>query len=118
MAISSSLVGCNLMLTATHGSPWKFILVVSLVSHSFWIHCYREFTLDKFIGKSKVCPKAKFFAWTAVLNRINTSLLLQIWRPKSVTSLDICVMCMSNSESFIRFLQCLIAFFFFVVWVV
>ena len=68
---------------------------------------FMEFRFFKFIWKSCVPVRVKFFAWSLSLEKINTTDVLQHKRPFLCLYPDQCVMCKQDSESISHlFLQC------------
>ena len=68
---------------------------------------FLEFRFYKFIWKSCVPIRVKFFAWSLSLEKINTSDVLQHKRPFQCLSPNRCVMCKLDSESIHHlFFQC------------
>ena len=66
-----------------------------------------EFRFFKFIWKSCVPVRVKFFAWSLSLEKINTSDVLQHKRPFHCLYPNRCVMCNQDSETILHlFLQC------------
>ena len=68
---------------------------------------FLEFPFFKYIWKSCVPVRVKFFAWSLSLEKINTSDVLQHKRPFQCLNPNRCVTCNKDSESISHlFLQC------------
>lgn len=68
------------------------------------------FPLAEFIWKYKIPSQVKAFAWTVVVNRVNTNDLLQIRWPHKALSPNVCVLCFKDAETHIHlFLHCPVA---------
>lgn len=78
------------------------VLTLSSLNDWVWLKVLNDwvFIPDNLIWKFKAPSQVKAFVWNAVLNRINTNDLLQIWRSKAALSLNICVMCMKSLYSY------------------
>ena len=67
----------------------------------------QDFPFYKFIWKSNIPARIKFFAWSLSLERINTYDVLQRKRPFLCLSPSWCVMCKHEQESILHlFIQC------------
>ena len=67
----------------------------------------QAFEFYKFVWKSGIPAKIKFFAWSLCLKKINTCEVLQRKRPFQCLSPNWCVMCKQDQESFLHlFLHC------------
>ena len=67
----------------------------------------QDFPFHKFIWKSSIPARIKFFAWTLCLEKINTHEVLQKKRPLTCSSPTWCVMCKKDQESIPHlFIQC------------
>lgn len=96
-----------LEMVASRGVGW-ILMQIFFGSHwSFWPHLL---FLTKYIWKSKVPSKLRFFVWIVVLNRVNINELPQIRRPHEVLSPNVYVLCLKDDENHSHmFLRCPVA---------